>query len=160
MGLPGLGRQASARYDHCGRLVELHLDMCRPSQLNWTDSPAQESLLLSHLLLSMPITRLRDHPLSAGPIFNSHFYDLQVPSHPVLSAVVPSHQGSPSHSGPPAANIEVKLAGPGVETSSDALTASGDDKAVRKDNILKGTVWVRGPAVLERVDGGGEIVEG
>lgn len=108
----------------------------------------------------MPITRLLDHPLSAGPIFNSHFYDLQVPSHPVLKAVVPSFQGTPSHSGPPAANIEVKLCGTGVETSSGVVAASGDVKAASNDISLKGTIWARGPAVLERIDGGGEIVEG
>lgn len=78
-------------------------------------------------------------PFSAGPVFVSHFYDVQTNSLPDLARRVTS-SGEKSHVGPPASNIEVLLKGSEVE--NDDSTAP-----------LKGRVWISGPSVLERVDG-------
>ena len=103
-----------------------------------SDAPPTESLGLSHLLLSLPLTRLHSSPFSTGPLFVTHFYDLQSPS-PDLSLNFSSNK---AHCGPPASNVEVLLNGPDVE-------ATGEEHGV-----LKGRVWVRGPSVLEIVGGG------
>ncbi|KAK4686758.1 hypothetical protein P7C73_g3360, partial [Tremellales sp. Uapishka_1] len=105
-----------------------------PSLTRDPDTPSMSLLSLSHLLLSLPVTRLFPSPYSASPIFVSHFYDLQSPLEDVKS-----------HTGPPATNTEVLLKGPGTE----------------KGQEIEGRIWIRGPGVLERVppvEGG--VVEG
>lgn len=53
-----------------------------------------------------------------------------------------------SHAGAPASNIEIVLKGSGVEQRQT-------DTLGRPAKGLRGNVWVRGPGVLERVDGDG-----
>lgn len=101
-------------------------------------------MALSHALLSLPLTRLHSTFLSAGPVFVSHFYDLQGPLPDIFSK---SFDPSNSHSGPPASNIEVVLRGPETEPVQDD-----------EGKPYQGRVWVRGPGVLEPV--GVTLVEG
>ncbi|GMK53536.1 hypothetical protein CspeluHIS016_0101220 [Cutaneotrichosporon spelunceum] len=87
----------------------------------------------SHAVLSLPLTRLTVSPVSAGPLFASHFYDLQSP---VVPDVYKPTGGNKAHTGPPASNVEVVLRG-----VHEPLAEEGE---------VAGRVWVRGPAVLER----------
>lgn len=93
---------------------------------------------MSHLLLGMPVSRLQDSPLSTGPIFVSHFHDLQTPSIPDPQASLDFSSSERSHTGPPAVNVEVVLKGENVE--------SQDGKP------LEGHLWARGPSLLRRLD--------
>jgi long-chain acyl-CoA synthetase len=98
---------------------------------------------LSHLLLSLPLTRLHPSPYSAGPVFVSHYYDIQSAQIPsaYLDKVFTStiQQGEKkAHVGAPGSNVEVKLVGEGVEGAEE-----GGEKS--------GRVWVRGPAIGERL---------
>ena len=106
------------------------------------DAPPAESLGLSHLLLSLPLTRLHSSPFSTGPVFVTHFYDLQSPV-PDLTLKFSSNK---AHCGPPASNVEVLLKGSDVEGTGE------------EHGVLKGRVWIRGPSVLEHV--GGDTVDG
>ncbi|WVQ72284.1 hypothetical protein IAR50_001834 [Cryptococcus sp. DSM 104548] len=117
------------------------------------DAPPASALGASHLLLSLPITRLHPSIYSAGPVFASHFYDLQSPGvNHILKDVdlweSPS-SGDKSHSGPPSSNLEVLLKGEGIDEAHD-----------EQGRCLEGRVYLRGPTVLERVDGGAKIEEG
>ena len=114
------------------------------------DAPPASSLAAAHVLLSLPITRLYASPLSTGPVFVSHFYDIQSPglAPSALSNGQDSDDGEVSHTGPPASNIEIVLKGP------EAYQEEGQLK-----ERLKGEVWIRGPSVCERIRGG-ETVEG
>ena len=74
-------------------------------------------MAMSHVLLGVPTSRLHPSSRSAGPVFASHFYDLQIPSVPNYLTPL-AFDGPPSeraHTGPPAVNIEVKLAGQKVD---------------------------------------------
>ena len=106
---------------------------------------------MSHILLSMPFTRLHSSPYSTGPIFVSHFYDLQTPFIPNLSGPVQYYStgGDKAHTGPPATNVEVMLKG-------DKVAPAADDEG----RALEGEVWVRGPSILERVDQGRTVIDG
>jgi long-chain acyl-CoA synthetase len=53
----------------------------------------------------MPFTRLTTSKLSTGPIFVSHFNDLQVGG----------AEDEKMHTGPPGSNVEVLIKGDGVE---------------------------------------------
>ncbi|WVW81314.1 hypothetical protein I302_103305 [Kwoniella bestiolae CBS 10118] len=114
------------------------------------DAPPPDALGASHLLLSLPLTRLHPSPYSTGPVFVTHFYDLQSPGvgH-ILKEVdmweskTPSGKPEIVHSGPPASNVEVILKGDEVEKG---FKEDGDEP-------IDGKIWIRGPSVLERVDG-------
>lgn len=88
----------------------------------------------SHAVLSLPLTRLTASPYSAGPVFASHFYDLQSPVVP--DVFKPTAGGPKAHTGPPASNIEVLL--------------RGVDEPMPEEGEAAGRVWVRGPGVLDR----------
>ncbi|KAL7423590.1 hypothetical protein Q5752_001170 [Cryptotrichosporon argae] len=106
------------------------------------DAPAPEALARSHVLLSLPLTRLHPSAFSAGPVFVSHFNDVQSPVVPdlfrrVAAAAAPSDEktalaarAARVHCGPPASNIEVVLRAP----------SAGDAHH-------RGRIWVRGPTV-------------
>lgn len=94
--------------------------------------------MLSHALLSLPLTRLHTSSLSTGPVFVSHFYDLQGPPVDILKRSV---ETEPAHSGPPAANVEVVLKGPKTEYP---------EKAENEAKPFEGRVWIRGPTVVEQ----------
>ncbi|WVQ82846.1 hypothetical protein IAT38_004981 [Cryptococcus sp. DSM 104549] len=121
------------------------------------DAPPPTALGASHLLLSLPLTRLHPSIYSTGPIFVTHFYDLQAPgvSH-ILKEVDLWKSADKVHSGPPASNVEVLLKGEHVDAGHEE---KGDEKS-GEGKVIQGRVWVRGPSVLERVDGGGVIQEG
>ncbi len=94
----------------------------------------------SHAVLSLPLTRLTASPYSAGPVFASHFYDLQSPVVP--DVFTPAAGGRKAHTGPPASNVEVLL--------------RGVDEPMPEEGEVAGRVWLRGPGVLDRpgaVDG-------
>jgi long-chain acyl-CoA synthetase len=93
---------------------------------------------MSHVLLGMPVSRLQASPLSTGPIFVSHFYDLQTPTIPDPQASIDLTSGERSHTGPPAVNVEVVLKGEKVETEGK--------------EPLEGRLWARGPSLLRRLD--------
>ncbi|EIW73123.1 hypothetical protein M231_06039 [Tremella mesenterica] len=106
------------------------------------DGPPADSLGMSHLLLSLPLTRLHPSFYATGPIFVSHFYDLQTPASSLQRMVskVEDAVEERAHVGPPATNIEVILKGEEVHLN-------------REDGYaLEGEVFVRGPSVLERID--------
>ncbi|WVR03122.1 hypothetical protein IAU60_000112 [Kwoniella sp. DSM 27419] len=107
------------------------------------DAPPPNALGASHLLLSLPLTRLHAAPYSTGPIFVTHFYDLQSPgvSH-ILKEVDLWKAADRVHSGPPASNVEVLLKGEGVDSAHDA-----------QGRWIEGRVWIRGPSVLDVVSG-------
>ncbi|WRT63250.1 uncharacterized protein IL334_000153 [Kwoniella shivajii] len=124
------------------------------------DAPPPTALGASHLLLSLPLTRLHSSPYSTGPVFVTHFYDLQSPgvSHilkevdlwePKTSNENGKEKLDKVHSGPPASNIEVLLKGDKVDEAHD-----------EEGRHIEGRVWIRGPGVLERVDGSGQVIEG
>ncbi|KAK8844727.1 hypothetical protein IAR55_006577 [Kwoniella newhampshirensis] len=114
------------------------------------DAPPPTALGASHLLLSLPLTRLHPSIYSTGPIFVTHFYDLQSPgvSH-ILKEVDLWRSADKVHSGPPATNVEVRLKGEGVDAAHDA-----------EGSWIEGRIWVRGPSILERVAGKGEEQDG
>ncbi|BEJ13701.1 hypothetical protein CspHIS471_0308750 [Cutaneotrichosporon sp. HIS471] len=89
----------------------------------------------SHAVLSLPLTRLTISPYCAGPLFASHFYDLQSPVVPDVFAPV-GGKAQKAHTGPPASNIEVLL--------------RGVDEPLPEEGEVTGRVWVRGPSVLAR----------
>jgi long-chain acyl-CoA synthetase len=99
---------------------------------------------MSHLLLGMPVSRLQPSTLSTGPIFVSHFYDLQTPSLPNPLAPLDFTSGERSHTGPPAVNVEVVLKGSKVENETGAP--------------LEGELWARGPSILQSL--GEEVNDG
>lgn len=114
------------------------------------DAPSPTALGASHLLLSLPLTRLHPSLYSSGPVFVSHFYDLQSPGvNHVLKQVDMWESTEKSHSGPPASNVEVMLKGEDVDEAHD-----------RGDKWIEGRVFIRGPSILERVDGGGRVQDG
>ncbi|WVN88510.1 uncharacterized protein L203_103721 [Cryptococcus depauperatus CBS 7841] len=114
------------------------------------DAPPPMALSASHLLLSLPLTRVLPSLYSSGPVFGTHFYDLQSPgmSH-VLKDVDLWKSTSKTHSGPPASNVEVVLKGENIDLAHD-----------EQGQFIEGRVWIRGPSVLERVDGGGRREDG
>ncbi|OCF34867.1 hypothetical protein I316_03413 [Kwoniella heveanensis BCC8398] len=118
------------------------------------DAPPPNALGASHLLLSLPLTRLHPSLYTAGPVFVTHFYDLQSPgvSH-ILKEVNLWKSADKVHSGPPASNVEVFLKGDKVE-DGHTNDQGGEAKAIH------GGIWIRGPSVLERVDGGGNVSDG
>jgi len=77
-----------------------------------TDSPDPDLSIKAQLLLSMSFTRLTTSKLSTGPIFVSHFNDLQVGG----------LKDQRMHTGAPGSNVEVLLKGDGVE----AVETGGD----------------------------------
>jgi long-chain acyl-CoA synthetase len=93
---------------------------------------------MSHLLLGMPVSRLQPSALSTGPIFVSHFYDLQTPSIPDPKVPLDFTTRDRSHTGPPAVNVEVVLRGNKVESETS--------------DPLEGELWARGPSILQRLD--------
>jgi hypothetical protein len=105
----------------------------RSADTTRADSPTSAALSQSHLLLSLPLTRLTRSPYSTSPLFISHFYDLQYP----LVASDLSAATSPVHSGPPSTNVEVILRGDDVEGAFEGAKAT-----------VRGKVWARGPGVL------------
>ncbi|TYJ57458.1 hypothetical protein B9479_001775 [Cryptococcus floricola] len=117
------------------------------------DAPPASALGASHLLLSLPFTRLHPSIYSTGPVFASHFYDLQSPGvNHILKDVdlwESPASGDKSHSGPPSSNLEVLLKGEGIDKAHD-----------ENGKWLEGRIYLRGPTVLERVDGGAKIEEG
>lgn len=114
------------------------------------DAPSPTALGASHLLLSLPLTRLHPSLYSSGPVFVSHFYDLQSPGvNHVLKQVDMWESTEKSHSGPPSSNLEVMLKGEGV-----------DEAHGKGSKSIEGRVFIRGPSVLERVDGGGRVQDG
>ncbi|WWC67281.1 uncharacterized protein I206_101189 [Kwoniella pini CBS 10737] len=123
------------------------------------DAPPPDALASSHLLLSLPLTRLHPSPFSTGPVFVTHFYDLQSPGvgH-VLKEVdmwdgaSVHHSGGSEkvHSGPPASNIEILLKG-------DKVNEVYEEEEGRP---IHGSIFIRGPSVLERVDDKGRDVDG
>ncbi|WWC90156.1 uncharacterized protein L201_005089 [Kwoniella dendrophila CBS 6074] len=127
------------------------------------DAPPPSALGASHLLLSLPLTRLHSSPYSAGPVFVTHFYDLQTPGVNHILKEVDMWEEKPStttmgerqildkvHSGPPASNIEAILKGENVNKGYEA----------EEGHPIHGKIWIRGPSVLERVDGQAQIVDG
>nr|XP_031862082.1 uncharacterized protein CI109_002495 [Kwoniella shandongensis]KAA5529154.1 hypothetical protein CI109_002495 [Kwoniella shandongensis] len=114
------------------------------------DAPPPTALGASHLLLSLPLTRLHPSVFSTGPVFCTHFYDLQSPgvSH-ILKEVDLWKSADKVHSGPPASNVEVRLKGEKVDEAFDA-----------EGTAISGRIWIRGPGILERIDGKGEDQEG
>lgn len=106
-----------------------------------TAATSVEILGPSNAFLGLPLSRAYSSPLSAGPIFTSHFYDIQGPV-PDLWAAPKSR--TPGHTGPPASNVEVVLKGP--------LTEPADEGAP-----LRGKIWARGPAVLDPKGGWVEL---
>jgi long-chain acyl-CoA synthetase len=97
---------------------------------------------MSHLLLGVPTSRLHPSARSAGPIFASHFYDLQIPAVPNYLAPLTfeSDAAERAHTGPPAVNIEVKLVGKKV------------DSEIQGGEPLEGQLWAGGPGLLERAN--------
>lgn len=67
----------------------------------------------------MPFTRLHSSTVSAGPVFASHFLDLQ--NLPIF-APSGSEKQEKMHTGAPSTNVEVVLKGEGVE----AVESGGD----------------------------------
>ena len=90
----------------------------------------------------MPVSRLHPSSLSTGPIFVSHFYDLQTPSIPNPLAPLDFTSGERSHTGPPAVNVEVVLKGSRVENET------GDP--------LEGELWARGPSICQSLGEGAD----
>ncbi|UOH79436.1 hypothetical protein LQV05_000441 [Cryptococcus neoformans] len=114
------------------------------------DAPSPTALGASHLLLSLPLTRLHPSLYSSGPVFVSHFYDLQSPGvNHVLKQIDMWESAEKAHSGPPASNVEVILKGEGVDEAHD-----------KGGKWIEGRVFIRGPSILERVDGGGRVHDG
>lgn len=70
----------------------------------------------SRIALSMPLIFSHAHPLVAGPIFSSHPLDMQ--DFPAKAGAAQDK----AHVGPPAVNVEVKLAG-----VDDAAVEGGAD---------------------------------
>ncbi|KAL1408830.1 hypothetical protein Q8F55_005644 [Vanrija albida] len=103
------------------------------------DAPSPALSTLSAALLSLPISRVASSPLSTGPLFASHFYDLQSTQVPDVLKRVRGDDG-PGHTGAPASNVEVLLKGAGTNTKE-----TGDASP------YAGRLWVRGPPVLERL---------
>jgi long-chain acyl-CoA synthetase len=106
--------------------------------MSLTTAPSQTDVALSHALLSLPLTRLHTSFVSAGPVFVSHFYDLQGPPVDMFRRKL---DNDTAHSGPPASNVEVILRGPKTEL------ADNDDPA----KPLEGRLWIRGPGVVEPI---------
>lgn len=92
---------------------------------------------MSHILLGVFSSRLHSSPLSAGPIFASHLYDLQIPAIPDLSVPLDFRSGARAHTGPPAVNVEVLLKGAKMETDGG--------------EPIEGSLWARGPGMLEQL---------
>jgi long-chain acyl-CoA synthetase len=91
---------------------------------------ADHSLTPTRIALSIPLVNAFIHPLVAAPVFASHPLDLQD---------IPSPSGvKVAHTGPPSANVEVKLAGV-------------DDETVEAGSDPEGKLMVRGPPVGKRV---------
>ncbi|ORX35025.1 hypothetical protein BD324DRAFT_609750 [Kockovaella imperatae] len=117
------------------------------------DLPLMSTMVAAQSLLSLPISRVYATHLSTGPIFASHFYDVQSNGVHHTALLKPDKPSGVSedkekcHTGPPAANIEVLLKGP------NSYVVEGDE-----GGKIRGSLWVRGPTILERV--GGRIVEG
>ncbi|WVQ64344.1 uncharacterized protein L199_002506 [Kwoniella botswanensis] len=114
------------------------------------DAPPPDALGASHLLLSLPLTRLHPSPYSTGPVFVTHFYDLQSPGVAHILKGVDMWENKTStgekeivHSGPPASNVEVVLKGDRVDEGH---------KEEGGNEPIKGRIWIRGPSVLDRVD--------
>lgn len=93
---------------------------------------------MSHVLLGVPTSRLHSSSRSAGPIFASHFYDLQISAVPnyLTPLAFDSESENRAHTGPPAVNIEVKLVGQKV------------DSEVEGGEPLEGRLWASGPGLL------------
>lgn len=89
----------------------------------------------SHAVLALPLTRITISPYAAGPVFASHFYDLQSPVVPDVFAPSPK-TGVKAHTGAPGNNVEIVLRG-----ISEPMAEEGE---------VAGHVWVRGPSVLDR----------
>ncbi|WWC57626.1 uncharacterized protein I303_100158 [Kwoniella dejecticola CBS 10117] len=130
------------------------------------DAPPPDALASSHLLLSLPLTRLHPSAYSTGPVFVTHFYDLQSPGVGHLlkevdmwdtsAGTATGHHGvngkEKVHSGPPASNVEVLLRGDHVNA---AYEDEGEDA-----RAIHGQIWIRGPSVLEMVDIKGKNEDG
>lgn len=101
---------------------------------------------MSHVLLGVPTSRLHPSPRSAGPVFASHFYDLQIPTVPnyLTPLVFDSAPAERAHTGPPAVNIEIKLAGEMIELEMEE-GGEGD--------TLEGGLFGGGPGLLQLANG-------
>ena len=104
------------------------------------DAPTSAAVAMSNLLLSLPVSRLFPSPYSTGPIFVTHFYDLQsVGTLPAsLRGTFSANDGAKCHVGAPGSNVEVVLKNPAIE---DQVQIPGEK--------LSGRIWARGPAMLE-----------
>lgn len=94
---------------------------------------------------------------SAGPIFNTHFQDIQTRgiSESILSPSTGGGQLSQSpksHTGPPSSNVEVKLRGDTIEEGYGNALGGG------QGSKLSGRIYARGPAILQPLDS--ETTEG
>lgn len=96
-------------------------------------------MTMSHVLLATPVSRIHPSQLSAGPIFASHFYDLQTDTVPDVNAPLSFSSSERAHTGPPAVNVEVVLKGEKVEAENG--------------EFLQGRLWARGPSLLGEVNG-------
>ncbi|KAF7970736.1 hypothetical protein HWV62_23128 [Athelia sp. TMB] len=85
----------------------------------------------ARIALSVPLVSAHTHPAAAGPLFASHPVDLQI--FPASSDSADPFEAL-AHTGPPACNVEAKLAG-----IADAAAEAGEDPV--------GLVMVRGPGV-------------
>lgn len=108
--------------------------LARPSH-SLTPDISYAAASRSHAVLSLPLSRLTTSPYSSGPLFASHFYDLQSPVVPDVFAPATTG-GQKAHTGPPASNVEVVLRG-----IVEPMVEEGE---------VAGRVWARGPTVLER----------
>lgn len=104
-----------------------------------TPATSETIAALTPVLLGVPLSKMTSSSFCAGPVFASHLYDLQSAIVPDVSKR-PTLQGKPAHSGPPGANVEVVLRGPGCEPTDDGGAP------------FTGEVFIAGPSVLARVD--------
>ena len=111
---------------------ELHADVPLSGQLE------NQLLMPSRVALSVPLVNAYNHPLVAGPVLASHPLDLQVfPDEPSSSNKSAAENYAFSYLapvGPPAINVEAKLAGV-------------DDDAVENGADPVGTLLLRGPTI-------------
>ena len=109
----------------------------------YLETPPPSTIAMSHVLLGVPTSRLHPSPRSAGPIFASHFYDLQIPAVPnyLTPLTFDSASAERAHTGPPAVNVEIKLIGEKVDTELEG------------GEPLEGQLWVGGPGLLQLAKG-------
>jgi long-chain acyl-CoA synthetase len=144
------------------------------------DAPPSDILGMSHVLLGLPLIRLHPSFYSTGPVFVSHYYDVQSQTdwanlwHSTWSKLEDeveriegkgadtTEEKKRAHVGPPASNVEVVLRGVGqgwdAQDGAGAGAGAGTKTKGGKDAPIKGEVWVRGPGVVSRL--GKETADG